>query len=218
MRNLLLSTALIIVPIGAVLGFHTMALPANAATAIVAQQESSLGDMSAFSAIVTDVQSIAATGDLAGAKARIKDLETAWDDGQPTLRPLSVETWGVIDGAADAALSALRASTPDAETVTTTLAALQDALANPLSATIGDVAVTLVSGIAVTGSDGRPLPCEDMLKAVVGGLASATLNATDRATVTDFQTKATERCNADDDARSDAFSAQALALLLPVSK
>lgn len=52
-----------------------------------------------------------------------------------------------------------------------------------------------------------------MLKSVTDGLASAKLSDAEKAAATDFQTKATERCNADDDQRADAFSAQALALV-----
>jgi hypothetical protein len=52
-----------------------------------------------------------------------------------------------------------------------------------------------------------------MLKKVADGLATTAIAAADKTAVTDFQTKGLERCNADDDARADGFSAQALALL-----
>lgn len=70
-----------------------------------------------------------------------------------------------------------------------------------------------VSGIAVTDDAGRALPCEVMLTALSDGMTTATLSDADMAAVTGFQTKALERCNADDDARADGFSAQALVIL-----
>ena len=71
----------------------------------------------------------------------------------------------------------------------------------------------MVGGIAVTDGSGRALPCEVMLKDVAAAIASTTLAAAEKATATDLQTKALERCNADDDSRADEFSAQALVLL-----
>ena len=52
-----------------------------------------------------------------------------------------------------------------------------------------------------------------MLKDVAAKLPAATLSDADHALVLNYQTKALERCNADDDAHADAFSANALALL-----
>jgi hypothetical protein len=57
------------------------------------------------------------------------------------------------------------------------------------------------------------VPCEDMLKDLRAAVGSATLNDADKAKVTDLQDKGIERCNADDDARADAFFADAMKLL-----
>lgn len=209
MKQLLLATALIALPVGAFTAFKLYA----SGPPVGANASAGLGDLSAFSTIVTEVQTIAATGDLPKAKARIKDFETAWDDQAARLRGLDGSAWGAIDDASDAALTALRASTPDAAKVNATLAALQVTLTTPTNASAAPVDAVLVAGIAVTDANGRALPCEVMLKSVADGLASAKLADADMAVVRDLQAKATERCNADDDQRSDAFSAQALSLV-----
>lgn len=214
MRNVLLATALIAAPVAVFAAGYTILAPAGAPTATATADSPSLGDMTPFEAITTDVQSIATTGDLAAAKTRTKDLETAWDDAQSTLRPVNAEAWGHVDGTIDDALSALRATASDAAHIDATLAALQAALADP-SAGISSAAGTpgTVSGIVVTDASGRALPCEMMLEQVRTALAGSDIAEADRAPATTLQAKATERCNADDDARSDAFSAQALAIL-----
>ena len=97
----------------------------------VALAASALGDLSGLKAIVTDVQAIAATGDLAKASQRITDFETAWDNDEPALKPMDKKAWHHVDDAADAALKALRAKKPDGSEVTSTLMALAAAIDNP---------------------------------------------------------------------------------------
>lgn len=57
------------------------------------------------------------------------------------------------------------------------------------------------------------VPCEDMLKDMRAAKAAATLNAADKAKVEDLEAKAVERCNADDDTRSDKFLSEAMKLM-----
>jgi hypothetical protein len=163
--------------------------------------------MSAFQTIVSDVQALAAKGDLSGAATRITDLETAWDDAEDKLRPLDEAQWGGLDGRIDESLKSLRAPTFDAARVTAALSALATALQDPGAGT-GNGGVQSVAGIAVTDAGGHPVSCEVMLKTLAAKLA-----ATPNPQAAALQVKATERCNADDDQNADAFSAQALALL-----
>jgi len=204
LRNLALSAILIAVPAGG-FALAEMYFSPTAQTASAATASAGLGDLSAYKDIVSDTQRIAATGDLVAAERRITDLEALWDDSAAALRQADRPAWNAVDAAADAAFSALRAGTPDQAAVDTALASLQSTLDAPVPlAATGPV--QYVAGIAVTDESGRALPCEDL----IGQLRDATANTVPSAEVADLQTKALERCNADDDAHANAFSAEAL--------
>jgi uncharacterized membrane-anchored protein len=85
-------------------------------------------EISKFRTITKETLEKLQAGDQAGATARIKDLETAWDNDQPILQPLDENAWQVLDRQIDSALKALRASRPDPATQTQTLTSLLTAL------------------------------------------------------------------------------------------
>jgi len=85
-------------------------------------------EVTKFRTIVADTLNQVQAGDQAGATERVNDLETAWDDDQPTLQPLDDSGWTVLDGQIDHVLKAFRANNPDPATETQTLTTLMTSL------------------------------------------------------------------------------------------
>jgi hypothetical protein len=85
---------------------------------------SALGDLTPYRATASDTLKIVDTGDLAAAKTRVKDLETAWDDAEAGMKPKDRTSWSSIDKSIDAALNALCADAPKQAQCATALKAL----------------------------------------------------------------------------------------------
>jgi len=76
-----------------------------------------LGDLSSFAAIANDVRQLVRGGNLARARSRATDLETAWDDNQSRLQPMNREKWTLMDDAIDEVLKRIRSTQKDAAAI-----------------------------------------------------------------------------------------------------
>ncbi|MFC7429109.1 hypothetical protein [Nocardia tengchongensis] len=83
-----------------------------------------LVEVAKFRTITQDTQALVQAGKQAEAKARITDLETAWDRDEAGLKPLDGSAWKLLDSQIDEVLHAVRAPHPDPATETRSLATL----------------------------------------------------------------------------------------------
>ena len=90
--------------------------PASAGGSAISPQlriaASTLGDLAPYRTIAADTLRIVDRGDVAAARARIKNLETSWDKGEATLKSKDPATWTMLDKMIDAALTDLRTPSP----------------------------------------------------------------------------------------------------------
>jgi hypothetical protein len=86
-------------------------------------------DITQFRTITEDTLGLVTSGDQAGAKARITDLESAWDEDQSKLEPMDQTAWTFLDSEIDHVLTAVRAGNPDTADEQQALGALITSLA-----------------------------------------------------------------------------------------
>lgn len=208
MKQFLLAAILIAIP---AITFSTIEVAHHTEAQTTKADSSSLGDLSEYESIVEETRTLASKGDLKSAERRITRFETKWDDEESTLRPQAPGAWGNVDAAADKTFAALRASHPTVQQAQQALDNLSQTLAAPGGHSPGQ-SVQSVAGIAVTDSNGHPLPCEVMLRDLRDAFDKGAYSSANSDKAKSLQNQAIERCNADDDVRSDRFSAQALAL------
>jgi thiamine pyrophosphokinase len=90
-----------------------------------------LGDLSSFDAIAKETLTLVEKGDLVSAEKRITDFETAWDKAEHELYHKDKTAWGVVDDAADRAISSLTAKRPTQANAKLAVAGLVAAIQNP---------------------------------------------------------------------------------------
>ena len=95
------------------LGCAAVCLLAVACMAAPDAGSGSLGDLTSFKKIAEDTLALVGKKQMPEAKARIKDLETAWDVAEETVKARNPAKWNSADKSIDKALAELRSSEPD---------------------------------------------------------------------------------------------------------
>lgn len=95
-----------------------------------------LGDLSAYALIANDSLQLVQQGDLPAAKARMKNLETAWDQAEEQLQPRNPDDWKAVDKAIDRALSQVRSGQPIAADCTAALEGLLAQIASKQASSV----------------------------------------------------------------------------------
>ncbi|MDX1881153.1 hypothetical protein ACJH6J_23025 [Mycobacterium sp. SMC-18] len=85
-------------------------------------------DIAHFRNVTQDTLAKVDAGDQSGARARITDLETAWDHDQERLQAIDSSTWTALDREIDAALKSVRSSSPSVDDEKQSLTTLLNSL------------------------------------------------------------------------------------------
>ena len=75
------------------------------------------------------------------------------------------------------------------------------------------IAVVLSSALSAPAFADDTVPCENKLEDLRAAIKATPPSEADAAKITELENKGIERCNADDDARADAFFAEALKIM-----
>jgi len=105
-------------------GYYWRSAQLRVQTAAVVTPTSPLGDLSAFRQIAQDTLALVRAGDMSRAKARVGDLEFAWDNAAARLRSMNREKWSSVDDSIDDVLRKLRAVRQDSSACTKSLESL----------------------------------------------------------------------------------------------
>ena len=92
---------------------------------------SALGDLSAFKASADAALKAVNDDDMKVAKAKMKELESAWDASEGTLKKKAAAPWVAVDKLIDKALFAVRADKPDATKCKDAIQAIVDICTPP---------------------------------------------------------------------------------------
>ncbi len=87
-----------------------------------------LGDLSVFRKITEDTLGLVQAGNIAAAKTRVNDLESAWDNAEARLRPMNPTKWKLVDKSIDNVLRQLRAVHQDVDSCQKSLESLVSTL------------------------------------------------------------------------------------------
>ncbi|HEV2219995.1 MAG TPA: histidine kinase [Casimicrobiaceae bacterium] len=90
-----------------------VAAQAQAGSMAATAATSPLGDLSGYRTMAEDALKLAKAGDIAGARKRLKELETTWDNHEDANKKKSYNRWKAIDNQVDFTLDKLSAKKPD---------------------------------------------------------------------------------------------------------
>lgn len=113
-----------VIMIAAGSGYYLRRVELQARAEAGASPNAPLGDLSVFRNIAEDTLTLVRSGSLSGAKARVGDLELAWDNAEARMKPMNPEKWSSVDDSIDDVLRKLRAVRQDGAACNTSLESL----------------------------------------------------------------------------------------------